>query len=130
VHFLSRLLSTAAVAATIACASSGGGAGGRSDLITANQIATSGASTAFDAVQRLQPHWLRAPAAGSIGAGGRNQVILVYLDGHRLGEVGSLRTLSTSGIRSMQWLDAVRATTVLPEIGSDPIAGAIVIKTQ
>jgi hypothetical protein len=103
----------------------------RSDVITASQISTSGASSAWDAVQRLQPHWLRPPATGSIGGGtAQSQVILVYLDGHRLGDVSSLRTLSTSGITSMRWLDAARAATVLTDVGSDPIAGAIVIRTQ
>ena len=103
----------------------------RSDVITAAQISTSGASSAWDAVQRLQPHWLRPPATGSIAGGvAQSQVILVYLDGHRLGDVSSLRTLSTSGITSMRWLDAARASTVLTDIGSDPIAGAIVIRTQ
>ncbi|HJQ52639.1 MAG TPA: hypothetical protein VJ825_02240 [Gemmatimonadaceae bacterium] len=100
-------------------------------MITASQISTSGASSAWDAVQRLQPHWLRPPATGSIAGGvAQSQVILVYLDGHRLGDVSSLRTLSTSGITSMRWLDAARASTVLTDIGSDPIAGAIVIRTQ
>jgi len=89
------------------------------------------AATAWDAIQRSQPHWLRPPATGSIAGGtARSQVILVYLDGNRLGDITSLRTLSTSGITSMRWLDAARASTVLTDIGSDPIAGAIVIQTQ
>lgn len=124
-----RFLVAVTVVATIACASTGG-TKGRSDFISASEINTSGAATAWDAVQRIQPHWLRSGNIGSIGAGGRDQIILVYLDGHRLGDIGSLRTLSTSGIISMQWLDAARAAAVLPEIGSDPIGGAIVIKTH
>jgi len=123
------LLATAA--AQTACATAGPRTTPqRSDVITAYQISTSGAATAWDAVERLQPHWLRAPATGSIGAGARSQVILVYLDGHRLGDLTSLRTLSTSGITSMRWLDAARASTVLTDIGSDPIAGAIVVQTH
>jgi hypothetical protein len=31
---------------------------------------------------------------------------------------------------SGQWLDATKAATVLHEVGSEPIAGAIVIKTH
>ena len=128
-RLVTRLLFAATAVATVGCASSGG-TKGRSDFISASEINTSGAATAWDAVQRIQPHWLRSPGIGSIGAGGRNQIILVYLDGHRLGDLSSLRSLSVSGIISMQWLDAVRATAVLPEIGSDPIGGAIVIKTH
>jgi hypothetical protein len=81
-------------------------------------------------IERLRPSWLRPPGSGSLSGGVRSQVILVYLDGARLGDLVSLRSLSVSGIRSLQWLDAARASTVLPEIGSDPIGGAIVIKTN
>jgi hypothetical protein len=38
--------------------------------------------------------------------------------------------LSTNNLSSMQWLDAARAATVLPGIGSEAIAGAIVIKSK
>jgi hypothetical protein len=65
-----------------------------------------------------------------MGGGARTQIVAVYLDGHRLGDIQSLRTLSVDAIKSMQWLDAARAATVLNEVGSDPIAGAIIIKTQ
>lgn len=113
-----------------ACASSGASPRHDPDRITANEIATSGAQNALDLIQRLQPHWLRAQPTGSIAGGARNQIIVVYLDGHRLGDAGSLRTLSVSGIRSLEWLDAARAPTILTDIGSEPIAGAIVIKSM
>lgn len=129
---LSRVVLVVAATALTACATAGPKTTPtRSDVITAAQLSTSGAATAWDAIQRLQPHWLRPPATGSIAGGtARGQVILVYLDGNRLGDITSLRTLSTSGITTMRWLDAARASTVLTDIGSDPIAGAIVIQTQ
>lgn len=102
------------------------------DRITATEIeATSGASTAYDLVRRLRPRWLRAAPTGSI-SGGRvtTQVLLVYLDGNRLGTAEVLQTLSASGIKSMQYYDAVRAATVLHEVGSEPVSGAIVILTH
>ena len=124
----------ALVLALSACASSGASTGGgarrSADQITYAEISTASALNAYDLINRLRPNWLRAPATGSIGGGVRSQIIAVYLDGHRLGDLESLRTLSTDGIRSMQWLDAARAATVLTEIGSDAIAGAIVIKTH
>jgi hypothetical protein len=122
----------AAVAAFIACASAGGtsGARGRSDFITQADIATSGTSNAWDLINRLRPNWLKAQPIGSIGGGAHTQVVAVYLDGQRFGDITSLRTLSTTGIRSAQWLDSARAATVMPDPGSDPIAGAIVIKTH
>ncbi len=38
--------------------------------------------------------------------------------------------LSVAGIRSMQWLDATGAAATLQMTASEPIAGAIVIKTH
>lgn len=116
----------ALVLALSACASSGastGGAARRSaDQITYAEISTSSAINAYELINRLRPTWLRTQ--------GRSGIIVVYLDGHRLGDISSLNSLSTAGIRSLQWLDAGRAATVLTEIGSDAIAGAIVIKTH
>lgn len=120
------------VAVLTACASSGtaGSGGHSSDQVTYAEIASSSATNAYALIERLRPNWLRTPSLGSIGGGARSQIIVVYLDGNRLGDLQSLRTLSVDGIRSMKWLDAARAATVLHEVGSDPIAGAIIIKTQ
>ena len=136
-----RILVSAAAAAFVllyvpACASSGTSAESKvressPDRITSVEIeATTGAQTAYDLVRRLRPRWLQAGTTGSIG-GGRvsQQVLLVYLDGNRLGTMESLRTLTASGIKSMQYYDAVRAATILREVGSEPISGAIVIST-
>lgn len=103
------------------------------DRITSAEVeATSGAQNAYDLIRRLRPRWLQASSgASSIGGGIRGSSILVYLDGNRLGTApDALRTLSTSGIKTLQFLDAVRAATVLREIGSESIAGAIVITTM
>lgn len=127
-----RPFSLATVLVLTACASSGS-AGGTprhaSDQVTRTEIAETTADNAYELVQRLRPNWLRPPSTGSI-SGLRSQLVVVYLDGNRLGDLQSLRTLSTSGIQSMQWLDAARAATVLNEVGSDPIRGAILIRTH
>lgn len=127
-----RPLSMATVLVLTACASSG--SAGRShdqssDQVTRTEIAATAADNAHDLIQRLRPNWLRPPGTGSI-SGLRSQLVVVYLDGSRLGDLQSLRTLSANGIQSMQWLDATRAATVLNEVGSDPIRGAILIKTH
>ena len=136
-----RAFATAAATAVLllyvpACASSGSSAPSKvressPDRITSVEIdATTGAQSAYDLVRRLRPRWLQGGTTGSIG-GGRvsQQVLLVYLDGNKLGTMEALRTLSASGIKSMQYYDAIRAATVLREIGSEPISGAIVIST-
>lgn len=129
---LSRFATVVALVALAACASSGtvGSIRHSPDQVTSEEIATSSASNAYELIERLRPNWLRPPSTGSLNAGVRTRLIVVYLDGHRLGDLQSLRTLSVDGIRSMEWLDATRAATVLSEVGSDPIAGAIIIKTH
>ena len=115
-----------------ACASSGTSrrSTGDPERITSAEISSSSATNAYELVSRLRPAWLKRTSTGSISGGVRSQLILVYLDGNRLGDVSALRALSVTGIQSVQWLDAVRAATVLQRIGSDSIAGAIVLKTN
>ena len=137
-----RIFSTMAVASFLlggaGCASSSGGsttqvAEASPDRVTAAEIeATQGVSTAYDLVRRLRPRWLQSSGGTASIGGGRitGQILVVYLDGNRLGSIEALRTLSSSGIKSMQYYDAVRAATVLREVGSDPISGAIVISTK
>ena len=137
---LSALIPFAVVASLAACASAGTSSGTTSgttsstrtspDRLTTADIQSSGASNAFDLINRLRPNWLRPPSMGSLSGGARTQLIVVYLDGHRLGDIQSLRSLSLSGLQSFEWFDATRAATVLNEMGSDPIAGAIVIKSR
>jgi hypothetical protein len=127
------MLRFAILVAVIACATSptaGNSARQLPDQVSSGEIASSGATNAYELIQRLRPNWLRSPNIGSIGGGARSQVIVVYLDGQRLGDIDSLRNLSAIGITSMQWLDATKAATVLHEVGSDPIAGAIIVKTH
>ncbi|GAC1415049.1 MAG: hypothetical protein NVSMB53_13380 [Gemmatimonadaceae bacterium] len=132
-HNILGMLRFATLVAVIACASSptaGNGARHLPDQVSSGEIASSGATNAYELIQRLRPNWLRSPNIGSIGGGARSQVIVVYLDGQRLGDIDSLRNLSAVGVTSMQWLDATKAATVLHEVGSDPIAGAIIIRTH
>jgi hypothetical protein len=142
----SRLLAVACSALLgAACASGGASSGTPSDTpanlptvreagpdyVTMTEITATPVSNAYDLVNRLRPRWLQAGRPSSIGGGTvRNQVILVYLDGARLGTVDALRSLSIGGFRSMQYYDAIRAATVLRDPGTDPIAGAIVITTS
>lgn len=133
---MSRFISVICIAMVVAvagCASTGSNpnAGRSPDLITEDEIATSGASNALEAVRRLRPNWMRARGISSIGrVSAPTPVIATYLDGQRLGDLSSLRLLSVAGIKSMQWLDAARASTLLSGLGSDAIGGAIVIKTH
>jgi len=128
--FLS-VIAFGAVVGFSGCASSGTTPAQSSpDRITSTEIANSSASNAYELINRVRPNWLKRIAPGSLSGGVRSQVVLVYIDGSKYGDLTSLRSLSISGLKSIQWLDAVRAGTLLPNIGSEPIAGAIVISTR
>ena len=116
-----------------ACASSGGGGSARSnpDVISRAEVSASNATNAYELVGRLRPNWLRATATGTIGGGSiTNQAILVYLDRQRLESLDALKTVSVEAIDSVNWLDAARVPTVMPDVPPGPIAGAIVIHTR
>ncbi len=128
------------LAALTACASSGpapatGSTATRNpNLISQQEIAATAASNAYELVERLRPQWLRAGAVGSIraDAGGRTvmQGTLVYLDNVKLGNRETLRSVSAGGITSIRFLNPERAAATLPDVGRDPISGAIVISTR
>lgn len=99
-----------------------------SDYINYAEVAATPVANVYDLINRLRPHWLRTQP-GSIRGNARSQVIAVYLDDARIGDIQSLRTISTSGVQSLRYYDATRAATVMRNAGSDPIAGAIVIAT-
>jgi hypothetical protein len=98
------------------------------DYITSVEVAATPVANVYDLISRLRPQWLRTQT-GSIRSNTRNQVVVVYLDDTRIGDVQSLRTISTSGVATLRYYDAARAATVLRNPGSDPIGGAIVITT-
>jgi len=101
-----------------------------SDFVTSVEIAATSAGSAYDLVSRLRPTWLRPGGISSVSGGKiSSQVTLVYLDGNKMGEIDALRSISASGIQTMRWLDAVRAQTVLRGIGTEAIAGAILLST-
>ena len=117
----------------LACASSGATSArskGSPDLITRAEINSSNASNAYELIDRLRPGWLRPTATGSISGGARSQIILVYLDRQRLEDLRALRTITAASVQSAQWVDAARAPTILPDVPTGPIAGAIVIRTH
>jgi hypothetical protein len=123
----------AALAALLACASSGAGSGARSspDKITRAEIYSSNATNAYELISRLRPSWLRPGATGSISGGViRSQSILVYLDHQRLEDLNALKTISVESLDSAQWIEASRVQTVLTDVPSAMVSGAIVLKTR
>lgn len=124
------LLALALAATTSACAANGA-AGGRagnanSSTITRAEMDATPARDVYDLVQRLRPRWLVSRGSRSLNL---ETQVLVFLNSNRLGGVESLRQLETTGITSLEYMDAVTATSMLSGIGSDHVSGAIIVHT-
>jgi hypothetical protein len=125
-----RGLAVATCCLLTACASSSSTPrAARSDrnVILADEIARVGASTALEAVQRLQPRMLekqRGPS--SINLEDQAQ-INVYVDGARMGGVEALSLIQAPAIVEIRYLSPSEATI---RFGTGNAAGAIVVVTR
>jgi len=115
-----------AVALT-ACASGGGSgegsssssSGGNRNLITADELVTSSAENAYDAIQQLRSSWLRSRSGGAPAP---------FIDGQPQGDdINRLRSVSTSTITEIRYLSPSDATTAY---GTGFLAGIIDVRTR
>ena len=77
-------------------------------LITREELASSSARDAFQAVQVLRPDWLRG--RGAVTIQGSAPDLLVYLDGQRIGGRNTLAQFPVIGIKEMRFYGATDAT--------------------
>lgn len=114
------------------CASTGENARPRSDPdeLTREEILSVEARNLYEVVQRLRPRWLRAERRAGERSFGLETNVVVYQGQTRLGTVGVLAQWSPSAAYHLQWLDGPKASATLPGIGSQHVAGAIVIRTR
>ena len=96
------------------------------DLIVREEFQERNFSNTYDLVQSLRPAWLRATRGmGTMGSG---QVLpTVYMDGARLGGIGTLRSINPLNVTSIQYLGIADATT---RFGGDNMAPAIIVDTR
>lgn len=101
-------------------------------IITASELAESGAQNLYQAVQILRPQWLRARPRTTMGAsssrtggGSTADATVVYLDQTRYGGLSSMQQLTLGGVQEMRFYDGVEATN---RFGTGHTAGAIVIR--
>lgn len=147
------LLSVSLLAACAPAANGSGAARASSNLITAEEIATSGAQTAYGLVESLRPQWLRArgiqslsesthtvgrdgntgaPVANSgdsrvtIPNAGRPQV-MAYLGRAQLGDARALDQIMAVDVASIEFLSPAQATL---RFGANHTHGAIVVNTR
>jgi hypothetical protein len=93
-------------------------------LLTVEEIAKTGSTDAFTAVQALRPHWLTKRGVSSVNL---RETIKVYLDGNLMGGPEFLRQISTNSISSIRHLDGLEATQ---RYGLDHGVGAILVFTR
>ncbi len=100
------------------CASSGAARAGKTitsrDVLTREQIDRVRATNAYEAVERLRSNWMRVPPTQMPSQGGAPQVqqnpVLVYLDGYRLGDVGTLRGIEIAAVQYIRYYPPAEAS--------------------
>jgi hypothetical protein len=110
-----------------ACAGTGErGASGSRDVITQEQLqgADFQSYTAFEAIQRLRPTWLRPRGTTMTGVRPYAEVIV---DGTPYGGLEILRSIRVGDVGEIRYLSAVDATTLY---GTGYVGGAIEVSTR
>lgn len=99
-----------------------------SQVIAGDELKRAAYTNAFDAVSQLRPHWLSAARQRSPTereAAGIAGVIVVYLDGARLGALDALRQVPLTYVSEIRYYDAREATNLF---GTGHPAGAINVR--
>lgn len=96
------------------------------NVLTADEIAASQATTAYDAIRNLRPNYLRSRGTHTFEPGAV-QAPHVFLDGQKYGDLESLKTMSAQAIREIRFLNASDATT---KYGTGYTHGIIEVSTR
>ena len=80
------------------------------NVLTASEIATSQATTAYEAIQSLRPNFLRSRGTHTFDPNAV-QAPHVFLDGQKYGELDILKSISVQTIREIRYFNAADATT-------------------
>lgn len=107
------LAAVAALSIAIAACAGGTGSGGSSsaqrNVLTAEDLATTGLTNALEAIERARPEWLRSRGATSFQHGTAEWVV-VYVDQARYGEMSTLRNVRLTEVREIRYLSGPEAT--------------------
>jgi outer membrane cobalamin receptor len=115
------------IACTLAaCASSGTRPTRSGDVITAEEIEGASVSTAYDAVARLRPAFLRGRGQSSIQNPG-SDLPIVYVNGLRSGPIDYLRNIPAQDVQEIRFVSATDATT---RYGTGHTGGVIEVITR
>jgi hypothetical protein len=130
---MSRMLTMVVLAVLFgACSSVREGSTGRTkgDVLTAEEIATTTALNAYDAVSLKRPFFLKSRGMRSLREAPAGQSVeypVVYLDRMYFGDLESLKTISVTAIDEIRYLDFNAATV---QFGTGHSAGIIHIITK
>jgi hypothetical protein len=109
-----RSIYMVSLAFTLACASTGGTGGGAPppdrNLLTEDQIDAISVTSAYEAVERLRPMFLKTRGRSTINAGG-SEYASVFVDGQFYGDLSSLRNIVASQVREIRYLSGPDAVT-------------------
>lgn len=97
-----------------ACQSAPGAAGGNRpdpNRITEAELTDIPALTAYQAIQRLRPGWLRPRASSIRGAAGVRYTAQIFVDGAPRGDLDVLNGIDVRDVQEMRYLSASDATT-------------------
>ena len=102
-------------------------ASGARNLITRDEITKSRVSTAYDAVARMRPNFLRSHGPTSSRQPRSEMYAKVYVDGSSMGGLDQLKGISATMVESIEFLPAHDATT---RFGTGHEGGAIMVSTR
>ena len=95
---------------------------GGGNVISQSELEAAGPVTAYDAVQRLRPAFLRGRGPTSVVNAGARTRPAVFVDATEFGEVESLRTFQASRVQAIRFYAGPEAVT---RFGSTYGAGVI-----
>lgn len=114
------------------CASAGSGSdsGGRSDVITREEILDAqGVRNLYEVVQRLRPRWTNVRAGDR--SFGMSTEIAVFQGQTYMGDIDTLRQMGPTLAYELRYLDGQRAMATLTGFGAGKhLSGAIIIVTS
>lgn len=104
-----------------------------STVLRRADIEASNSTSVYDVVSRLRPSWLR-PAGTTItgmsGGSAAGKQVVVYLDGSQFGGIETLRTMTTAGVISIEFLTPTQAATQIRDSGPQVASAVIMIRTR
>ena len=94
------------------------------DVITVDELATVGHYDLYAAINQLRPSYLVTRGVTSLGVATAPEVIQVYVDGARKGDLQVLHQINASDVKEVRHLSATEATQ---RFGTGNTMGAIVV---